>query len=97
MQKVSKRLQKKFCRKKKTSGISKDLRGDAEMTMKQFYLELAKMNAWANSLIRQTIRDLSPEVLEIQTNYTPYGSLGNLFIHIFNTPFFHFLLKVFNK
>lgn len=54
------------------------------MTMKQFFLELAYMNAWANTRLRQTIKNLSFEVLESRTRNAPFGSLGNLVIHIFN-------------
>ncbi|MFX1511345.1 MAG: DinB family protein, partial [Promethearchaeota archaeon] len=53
--------------------------------MKRIFLELANMNAWANACLRQTIQNLPLEVLASHTYYTPFGSLGNLVIHIFNT------------
>ena len=54
------------------------------MSIKQVFLELANMNAWANAQLRQTIQNIPFEVLEANTHYTPFGSLGNLVIHLFN-------------
>lgn len=49
--------------------------------MKTLYLKLANLNFWANNKTRQNIETIKPRDLQLKT---PYGSLSDLIIHLFN-------------
>ena len=48
--------------------------------MKNFYLDLANLNSWANKRFRNSLNKISAEQLQIST---PYGPLIELAVHIF--------------
>ena len=47
--------------------------------LKSNYVKQAKLNSWANEIIRETMKDLTPTNLQL---VTPYGTLLQLTIHL---------------
>ena len=50
--------------------------------MKALCLKQAKLNSWANNILRENMESLTFDDLEIKT---PYGTIHQLTVHLINT------------